>query len=128
MLEISRNYVAPEAADPIYQEVTSSTQTRQSDQTVDEYIAEQDPMLRETGSGIETGTGFPEQSVRARRMLGFRATRRWCWLEAGEPGVRGCGREYATVIRILGRSISPRLPGHGGREWALGDRLISGGD
>ena len=108
MLEISRNYVPPGAGVPIYQEVTSLTQTRQSDQTLDEYIAEHDPLRRETGSEIETGTGFPEQSVRARRMLGFRARRRWCWLEAGEPGVRGCGGEYATVIRILGRSISPR--------------------
>ena len=63
MLEISRNYVAPGAADPIYHEVTSSTQTRQNDQTVDEYTAEHDPLRREAGSEIETGAGFPEQSV-----------------------------------------------------------------
>ena len=63
MLEISRNYVAPGEGGPIYQEVTPSTHTRQSDQTVDEYIAEHDPLRRETRSEIETGKGFPEQSV-----------------------------------------------------------------
>ena len=35
MLEISRNYFAPGAADLIYQEVARFTQSRQTDKTVD---------------------------------------------------------------------------------------------
>ena len=50
MPEISRDYFAPGAADPIYQEVARFTQSRRTDPTVDEYIAEYDLLRRKAES------------------------------------------------------------------------------
>ena len=50
MLEIMRNHFAPENADWIYKEEARAVQFRRTDQTIDEYFAEYDPLRRRAES------------------------------------------------------------------------------
>ena len=68
ILEISRNYFAPEAADAIRQQVVRYVRLRRTDQPIDGYIAEYDLLCRTAESEMEMGAGFLEQSVSMLRM------------------------------------------------------------
>ena len=57
MLEISRDYFAPEFA-----------QFRRTAKTIDEYIAEYDLRQRQAGSKMDVGAGIPEHPVSILRV------------------------------------------------------------
>ena len=61
MPEILRNYFAPEAAGPTYQEVVRFTHLRQAGQSFGEYNAEYDSQRRKAESKMEMGAGFSGQ-------------------------------------------------------------------
>ena len=61
ILNISRNYFAPEAADAIHQEVMRFTRYRRTDQAVADYFVEYDLLCRKAGSMMGLGAGFPDQ-------------------------------------------------------------------
>ena len=69
MAEISRNYMAPRAADSIYQEVARFAKFRRGGQTVDGYIAEYDLLQRKAGPKMMMGAGAPEQFASILRMV-----------------------------------------------------------
>ena len=68
ILEIPRNYFAPEAADAIRQQVVRYMRSKRTDQAIDEYIAEYDLLCRKAESKVEMGAGIPEEFVSILRM------------------------------------------------------------
>ena len=68
ILEVLRNYFAPEAADAIYRQVMRFTQYRRAEQPADEFIVEFDLLRRKAESKMGMGTGFPEQFASIWRM------------------------------------------------------------
>ena len=63
ILEILRNYFAPEAVDAIHQQVMRFTRFRRTDQSIDEYTAGFDLLCWKAESNVEMGAGFPEKFV-----------------------------------------------------------------
>ena len=61
MPAILRDYFAPEAVDPINQEVVRLTQYRRADQPIDEYLPEFVLLRRRAESDMEMGAEFQEQ-------------------------------------------------------------------
>ena len=68
ILDILRNYFAPEAVDAIHQRVMRFMRFRRTDQSIDEYIAKFDLLSRKAESKMEMGAGSPEQFVSILRM------------------------------------------------------------
>ena len=61
MLEILRNYFAPEVAGLTYQDLVRFTYFRRTGQSIGEYIAEYDSLRRKAESKVDMGAGFSEQ-------------------------------------------------------------------
>ena len=61
ILNILRNYFAPEAVGAIHQQLMRFMRFRRTDQSVDENIAEYDLLRQKAEPEMEMGAGFPEQ-------------------------------------------------------------------
>ena len=59
--DIMRNYFAPGAVGAIRRQVTRFTRYRRTDQSIDEFVVALDLPRRMAESGMEMGTGSPEQ-------------------------------------------------------------------
>ena len=68
ILDISRGYLAPEAAGAIRQQVVRFISYRRTDQSIDDYVAEFVPLRSEAESRMEMGAGSPEQFASILRM------------------------------------------------------------
>ena len=61
--DILRNYLATEADDAIPRQVMRFMRFRRTDQSIDEYIVEFDPLRRQTESKMDMVDGIPEHFV-----------------------------------------------------------------
>ena len=68
ILDISRSYSAPEAADAIHRKVMRFMSYRTSDRSIDEYTAEYALLRARAESKLELGAGFPDQFASILRM------------------------------------------------------------
>ena len=68
ILDILRNYFAPDAADAIHQKVVRFTHFRRAEQSIDTCTAEFDLLRRTAASKLNMGPGFAEQFIPILRM------------------------------------------------------------
>ena len=76
ILDISRSYFAPEAADATRQQVVRLMNRRGSDQSVGDYIVEYALLRMTAESKLEMGAGFPGQRVSTLRVINAGLRRR----------------------------------------------------
>ena len=68
ILNILRNYFAPDAADAVRRQVVRFVRFRRTDQPIDEYAVDFGLFRRKAEPAMETGAGAPDQFISISRM------------------------------------------------------------